>query len=328
MASDLLKSVDNVSSGFPAESQSGGPERAGSVCSRRNVLICIVFACALLFALFSPWLALPFSGTHNTLNYWNILAKLSRIERYTGRSFVPFMLPPLTLGLALVSIAWSGRRALMLGVAGLSGVLVAGWLYASMSSVTVLGIHVNFTGILQIGFWAYAVFSLTALLVAPLGSQASPVSLAVAIAFVDQALKALVLYSLGLDGAQQVVVPGVLSFHVIQNTGAAFGLFQSLGPMLAFITVLMIYAGYRLVREERDPFLLLSLSVIMGGAVGNLVDRIFRQGVIDYIEVFPVTRFPLFNFADVMITLGTAGLLYHGLVRQRAGSESNASCTV
>lgn len=326
MASELHEKAPAVTMG-PETTQRMSAQPAVDQRGRGMAVVAAMLFGAQVAALFLPWLALPFVHGHGTLNYWETLSRVNRIESYTGERFFPLMLVPLTLALALLGVVWARFRSGILGLAALLGIVLAGWLFASLSSVSIMGISVDFSGILQAGFWVYALSSLLALLAIPVGAQGPYLAVSVFIAVADQLLKALMLHALGLNGAQQVVIPGVLSFHVIQNTGAAFGLFQSLGPLLALITVLMIYAGYKLVRDERDPFLLASLSLILGGAVGNLVDRIFRQGVIDYIEVFPVTRFPLFNLADAMITLGTAGIIIHGFIKHRRATEPDASHT-
>lgn len=143
------------------------------------------------------------------------------------------------------------------------------------------------------------------------------------IVILDQVTKYAALNTLGLDGREVTVIPGLLWFHVIRNTGAAFGLFQSLGPLLAVITVMLIYAGYKIARHEENAVLLWSMTLIVGGAVGNLIDRVWRGGVIDFIQV---PNWPLFNLADCAITLGTAGILIFGWSRRNAEtSEPDAS---
>lgn len=151
-------------------------------------------------------------------------------------------------------------------------------------------------------------------------------ALGVGVAIVDQAAKALALRYLGLQDRVATIIPNVLSLEVIRNSGAAFGLFQWLGPMLALITVVLMYVGYKIARHEDDPLLLFSLTMILGGAAGNLVDRVFRGAVIDF---FHIPYWPLFNVADCAISIGTAGILYYGLVRRKSqDSEHNASHTL
>lgn len=143
--------------------------------------------------------------------------------------------------------------------------------------------------------------------------------LSIAVVVADQCTKAAALRLLGLDGREVPIIPGLLWFHVIRNTGAAFGLFQSLGPLLGVMSIVLIYAGYKIARHEDDPGLLLSLALILGGAGGNLIDRIFRGGaVVDFIQI---PNWPIFNLADCAITLGTAGILYFGVIRNRMKGE-------
>ncbi len=120
--------------------------------------------------------------------------------------------------------------------------------------------------------------------------------------------------ALGLDGAQKTIIPGLLWFEVIKNPGAAFGLFQALGPFLIIATLIMMYAGYKIARHEEDTVLISSLSLILGGAAGNLIDRLFRGGVIDFVRI---PYWALFNIADSAITIGAIGILYYGFIKRR-----------
>jgi len=129
-----------------------------------------------------------------------------------------------------------------------------------------------------------------------------------------------------MDGAAHTVIPGLLWFQLIKNTGAAFGLFQSLGPLLALITLVLVYTAYKIARHEDDRLLLWSLSFILGGALGNLIDRILRGGVMDFIRI---PNWPLFNIADCFITVGTAGIMLYAIVRRStAGNETDAPDSV
>lgn len=140
--------------------------------------------------------------------------------------------------------------------------------------------------------------------------------LGLGIVVVDQATKLIALQTLGLEGREITVIPNVLWLYVIKNTGAAFGMFQSLGWLLAAISVMLIYAGWKILHHEEDPALLIALASVLGGAAGNLVDRVFRGGVIDFLKV---PNWPLFNIADCAITLGAIGILYYGMTRRRDG---------
>ncbi|MCP4139216.1 MAG: signal peptidase II [Chloroflexi bacterium] len=110
------------------------------------------------------------------------------------------------------------------------------------------------------------------------------------------------------------------------NTGAAFGIFQGIPQVftiLAFFVAIAIIWFYREIEEE-DSFLRLALAMQLGGAVGNLVDRLFFEGVVtDWISV---GNFAVFNVADASISVGTAIMLLGIWImekRDRAQKESD-----
>jgi len=137
---------------------------------------------------------------------------------------------------------------------------------------------------------------------------------------VDQLSKALVLTFLapGAPHAEVVIVSGFLRLYYVENTGAAFGLFQGKNPLLAFLAfgvVVVLVVWFReLVRLWSGA---LALGLQLGGAVGNLVDR-FRHGfVVDFIDF---SFWPTFNVADSAITIGVLLLLYVLLCREQQES--------
>jgi signal peptidase II len=127
---------------------------------------------------------------------------------------------------------------------------------------------------------------------------------------VDQLSKALVLTFLapGAPHAEVVIVPGLLRLYYVENTGAAFGLFQGKNPLLAFLAFGVVVALVVWFRELVRFWLgALALGLQLGGAVGNLIDR-FRHGfVVDFIDF---SFWPTFNLADSAITIGVLMLLY------------------
>lgn len=127
---------------------------------------------------------------------------------------------------------------------------------------------------------------------------------------VDQLSKALVLTFLapGAPHAEVVIVPGLLRLYYVENTGAAFGLFQGKNPLLAFLAFGVVVALVVWFRELVRFWLgALALGLQLGGAVGNLIDR-FRHGfVVDFIDF---SFWPTFNVADSVITIGVLMLLY------------------
>lgn len=95
------------------------------------------------------------------------------------------------------------------------------------------------------------------------------------------------------------------------NRGAAFGMFQQGGPLFAILAVVaVLLIGFYLPRTHRDPWpVWLGLALILGGALGNLADRLTRGVVTDFIAV---GAFPVFNLADASITLGAIAVVLGG----------------
>lgn len=107
------------------------------------------------------------------------------------------------------------------------------------------------------------------------------------------------------------VVRNVLHFTLVHNTGIAFGLFKDCGLVFVIIplilTGLLIYNVYYYRNSEHlNRTYILAFSLILGGAIGNLIDRICLGYVIDFID-FRI--WPVFNIADSAITIGAAIIL-------------------
>lgn len=105
----------------------------------------------------------------------------------------------------------------------------------------------------------------------------------------------------------------IVNWH---NTGAAFGIFQganSIFMVLAFVIIGLILIYFPMIPFE-DIYFRLALSLQMAGAAGNLIDRLYRGYVTDFISV---GRFPVFNVADSCITMGVVVLLIGMWVEER-----------
>jgi signal peptidase II len=138
---------------------------------------------------------------------------------------------------------------------------------------------------------------------------AALVRCAVVIALVvglDQLTKRTVAAGIAAD-EQRKFLPLVKLVHV-RNKGVAFGVFSSGGPLvLAFtIVALLALAGYLALRPTR-PWLWLPTGLLIGGAIGNLVDRLVSGAVTDFIKL---PLWPAFNVADIAITFGVLALLW------------------
>ncbi len=104
-------------------------------------------------------------------------------------------------------------------------------------------------------------------------------------------------------------------FHLtyVKNDGAAFSLFSDKQLFLILVTLVVICLilglMFKSIQEGATPWLILSLAMISGGAIGNLIDRMRLNYVIDYFE-FRFINFAIFNVADVFIVMGTLLLCY------------------
>jgi signal peptidase II len=131
--------------------------------------------------------------------------------------------------------------------------------------------------------------------------------------------------------AQTTVIPGVLWFTYGENPGAAFSIFTGAGPVFGVAAIVATLAILVALRKPRMRAEVIAFGMVMGGAIGNLVDRIARGDgfldghVIDWIR-FP--NFPIFNLADSSITLAVVLLFIasfrHG-DRDRAAERASAS---
>lgn len=126
-----------------------------------------------------------------------------------------------------------------------------------------------------------------------------------AIAAADQLIKLAVLASSLVSGGIYTVIPDILQLRYVENTGAAFSLFSDKTEMLSVFTAVVLLAGFVLIftNKIKSKLVLTSVVMLMGGGLGNLIDRVFRHFVVDYIEVLFVD-FAVFNFADCFVTVG------------------------
>lgn len=128
-----------------------------------------------------------------------------------------------------------------------------------------------------------------------------------AVIILDQITKYL---AIGLKKGSIKLIDNFLSLVYVENRGAAFGILQGKKIILLFFTFLIIMAMcYYLYKGQKSMATIskLSISLIIGGAIGNLIDRVFRHFVIDFISVtFPNGyEFPVFNVADIAVVCGT-----------------------
>ncbi|MFH1387432.1 MAG: signal peptidase II [bacterium] len=137
---------------------------------------------------------------------------------------------------------------------------------------------------------------------------------------VDQLLKYLVHYYIHLGQSIQII-NNILKLTYVRNTGAAFSLFVGYSSGLAAISLMVVIAIiYFHYKKPNDRLLQLGLASLLGGSLGNLVDRLTRGFVVDYIDF---GFWPVFNFADIMINVGVAILAYSILIGGRNHASDN-----
>lgn len=126
---------------------------------------------------------------------------------------------------------------------------------------------------------------------------------------IDQLTKYLVLQYMA-DGVPVTVIPHVLQFRYIYNTGAAFSMFSGRTLTLSAVTIAILIVMIVLFINGRFSTRLLRAGAILviAGGFGNLLDRLFRHYVVDFIE-FTFTQFAVFNFADCCVTIGAVLLI-------------------
>ena len=137
---------------------------------------------------------------------------------------------------------------------------------------------------------------------------------AAALVIVDQLLKIWVLGT--LVGAPSVtLIPGLLQLTYVENRGAAFGIFQGKTQLLSIVTGIVL-AGIivaLVMGKFKHKLVLWSMGLIIAGGVGNLIDRVLRGFVVDYIYFVPI-NFPVFNLADCCVVSGTFLLVVYLLL--------------
>lgn len=122
----------------------------------------------------------------------------------------------------------------------------------------------------------------------------------------DQVIKLFI-----VKNPENTIINGVLKFKLVENTGAAFGIGEDSTisyiviniVVLGIITKFMVN-GNQLIEIKTKVL----LSLILAGGLSNLIDRIFRGYVVDYIDFTQIINLPIFNLADICITIGWVGV--------------------
>lgn len=152
------------------------------------------------------------------------------------------------------------------------------------------------------------------------------------VVILDQATKGVVRATLPIHESV-TALPGLLDFTHVRNTGAAFGMLNSVDfpgktLLLSLIATgaLVGIAMYSAALAADQWLARIGLALISGGAAGNLIDRVFEGSVVDFVDVYWRSwHFWTFNVADAAITVGVAAMLLDMLMTGARGTAEHAS---
>ena len=123
---------------------------------------------------------------------------------------------------------------------------------------------------------------------------------------IDQIIKIIISNTIGNSGESITLIPNVLKVTYLENTGAAFGMFSG-RILLIGVDLLIIFFILKLLLDKKNELLKgnkIGLTFVLAGGMGNLIDRIFRGSVVDYLDITDLFDYPIFNFADICVVVG------------------------
>lgn len=122
---------------------------------------------------------------------------------------------------------------------------------------------------------------------------------------IDQVIKFIIVDSLFNSSIR--IIDGVLSFTYVENNGGAYGIGNDSTFMFIIVSLVIITLIIKFILSKNNSIpihILFSLGLIVAGGIGNLIDRIFRGFVIDYIDFNSIIKYPVFNLADICVVIG------------------------
>ena len=125
------------------------------------------------------------------------------------------------------------------------------------------------------------------------------------------------------------IIPNVLNFTYVENRGGAFGIGQNSTMMFVLVNIIIlgIIIRFMIIQKDRiDRKTQIILTMILAGGISNLIDRIARGFVLDFIDFSPIISFPVFNIADILIVIGWVSLaivtaVYY--IKNKDGGKTN-----
>lgn len=147
--------------------------------------------------------------------------------------------------------------------------------------------------------------------------------IALAVIALDQWTKWLIIENMEL-GESITVIDSFLYITSHRNTGAAWGILEGQMWFFYIITIIVVIALLYYLKKSVSEGVLFrfSLALMLGGAIGNFIDRVFRQEVVDFIHTYPFGyNFPIFNIADSSLVIGVALLMIYMVKEERKTKE-------
>lgn len=154
-------------------------------------------------------------------------------------------------------------------------------------------------------------------------------STAIDVVVIDQLTKYLARQSLAHKSV--TLIPGLLDLRLAYNTGAAFSILPNWAPLFILVGLVAIYAIVKLRRAGSGSlWVSLGLGMLLGGAIGNLIDRIAfpGRGVTDFIDLHirikgTMQAWPTFNIADAAIVIGALLVLFHVYIIEKRRCQAS-----
>ena len=153
------------------------------------------------------------------------------------------------------------------------------------------------------------------------------VILVILLIVIDQISKFYIVENIGKEIKN--IIPNVLNFTYVENRGGAFGVGQNSTMMFVLVNIIIlgIIIRFMIIQKDRiDRKTQVILSMILAGGISNLIDRIVRGFVLDFIDFSPIISFPVFNIADILIVIGWLSLaivtaVYY--IKNKDGGKTN-----
>ncbi len=132
---------------------------------------------------------------------------------------------------------------------------------------------------------------------------------------IDQIVKIVIVNN--MYNSSITILEGILNFTYVENTGGAYGIGNDSTIMFIIVNVVVITLITKFMLSKKNDlstYILVSLGLILAGGLGNLIDRLFRGFVVDYIDFNPLIKYPVFNIADICVVAGCIAIAINLIV--------------